>query len=127
MVRHFAGNVCHMAEGFMDKNNDTLSPDFEVRARHTFCPVRRTSSSGEGAAHPCAGGGFTILGSTSLAWIHTICRAGCVEGLHAVVPRCLPARHTSLTHAVFLPLTRPSRAALVLRRRYRVARTRWSR
>ena len=29
VVRHFAGNVCYMSKGFMDKNNDTLSPDFE--------------------------------------------------------------------------------------------------
>ena len=29
VVRHFAGNVCYMSAGFMDKNNDTLNPDFE--------------------------------------------------------------------------------------------------
>ena len=29
VVRHFAGNVCYMSAGFMEKNNDTLSPDFE--------------------------------------------------------------------------------------------------
>ena len=30
VVRHFAGNVCYMSAGFMDKNNDTLHPDFEA-------------------------------------------------------------------------------------------------
>ena len=30
VVRHFAGNVCYMSAGFMEKNNDTLSPDFEL-------------------------------------------------------------------------------------------------
>lgn len=30
VVRHFAGNVCYMSQGFMDKNNDTLHPDFEA-------------------------------------------------------------------------------------------------
>ena len=30
VVRHFAGNVCYMSAGFMDKNNDTLHSDFEA-------------------------------------------------------------------------------------------------
>ena len=30
VVRHFAGNVCYMSANFLDKNNDTLHPDFEL-------------------------------------------------------------------------------------------------
>ena len=30
VVRHFAGNVCYMSAGFLEKNNDTLHPDFEA-------------------------------------------------------------------------------------------------
>ena len=30
VVRHFAGNVCYMSVNFMEKNNDTLHPDFEA-------------------------------------------------------------------------------------------------
>lgn len=31
VVRHFAGDVCYLADSFLEKNNDTLHPDFTSR------------------------------------------------------------------------------------------------
>merc|ERR1719197_563631 len=41
IVRHFAGAVCYHAEGFMDKNNDALTPDLNELVQGSKDPYIR--------------------------------------------------------------------------------------
>merc|ERR1719197_737800 len=41
IVRHFAGAVCYHAEGFMDKNNDALTPDLNELVQGSKDPFLR--------------------------------------------------------------------------------------
>jgi myosin heavy subunit len=76
VVRHFAGDVCYRAEGFLDKNNDALHPDLLAAAAQATNPLlaqafapadaaaaRRKGSGGGGGG----GGGFSSVGRRFVA------------------------------------------------------------
>ena len=59
VVRHYAADVCYGAAGFLEKNSDALSPEFEKKLRASSHPFVRQLVTGAAAKVSADGKGMT--------------------------------------------------------------------
>jgi myosin-5 len=58
VVRHYAADVCYAAAGFLEKNSDALSPEFELKLRASSRPFVRQLVTGAAAKVSADGKGM---------------------------------------------------------------------